>query len=89
MPLEDPRRHCLDRRSVGDVADLDLPADRVRERAQPILAPCDEDAVPALLREQPRSGLADPGRRSRYDRDALNAFTVPRLISTVSRMSSA
>ena len=89
MPLEDARGERVHRTTVADVAERDVPADFVRERAQPILAPCDEDTVPALLGEQPRGGLADAGGRSRYDRDALNALTVPRLISTVSRMSSA
>ena len=89
MALEDARCERIDRGAVADVAELDLPADLVRERTQPILAPCDEDAVPAILREQPRGGLANTGGRSCYDRDALNAFTVPKLISTVSRMSSA
>ena len=89
MPLEEARGERLDCGAVADVAELDLAADLVRERTQSILAPCDEDAVPALLREQPCGRLADAGGRSRYDRDALNAFTVPRLISTVSRMSSA
>ena len=89
MALEDALAERIDRGAIADVAELDLPADLLRERAQPILAACDEDAVPAPLREQPRSGLADAGGRSRYDRDALNAFTVPRLMSTVSRMSSA
>jgi hypothetical protein len=89
MPLEDARGERIDCGAVADVAEVDLSADLVRERAKPIFATGDEDAVPALLREQPRGGFADAGGRSRYDRDALNAFTVPRLISTVSRMSSA
>ena len=89
MTLEDARGERVHRGAVDDVAELDLSADLVRERAKPIFATRDEDAVPALLREQPRGSLADAGGRSRYDRDALNAFTVPRLISTVSRMSSA
>ena len=89
MALEDARCERIDRGAVADVAELDLPADLVRERTQPILAPGDEDAVPAILRKQPRGGLANTGGHSCYDRDALNAFTVPKLISTVSRMSSA
>lgn len=89
MALEDACCERVDCGAVADVAELDVPADLVRERAQPVLAPCDEETVPALLRKQARGRLADAGGRSRYDRDALNAFTVPRLISTVSRMSSA
>jgi hypothetical protein len=89
VALQDALAERIDRGAVADVAELDLPADLLRERSQPILAARNEDAMPALLREQPRSRLADAGGRSRYDRDALNAFTVPMLISTVSRMSSA
>ena len=89
VALEDAgghRLHCL---AVGDVAHLDLGADLVRERPQAVLPARDEHAAPVLLREQPSGRLSDPGGRSRYDRDALNAVTVPRLTSTVSRMSSA
>ena len=47
VPLEDARRHRLDRVAVADVAELDLGAELVRERAQPVLTARDEDAVPA------------------------------------------
>ena len=89
MAGEHASGHRLDRIAVADVAELHLAADLVRDRAEAILAPGDEDTLPALLREQPRSRLADPRRGSGHDRDALNVLTVPRLISTVSRMSSA
>ena len=71
MSLEDAGRHRLDGVAVADVAQLDLGADLVRDRAQPVLTPCDEDAPPAFLGEQPGDRLADPGRGSRDDRDLL------------------
>ena len=71
MSLEDAGRHGLDGVAVADVAQLDLGADLVRNRAQPVLTPRDEDAPPALLGEQPGDRLADPGRGSRDDRDLL------------------
>ena len=89
MAGEDPLAERLHRLAVADVAPLDLAADLVGERAKSLLATGDEDARPALRGEQPRRLLADARRGPRYDRDALNVLTVPRLISTVSRMSSA
>ena len=89
MALEDALRHRLDGPAVADVADLHLAADLVGERAQAVLAAGDEHAPPVLRREEPRRRLPDPRGGSRHDRDALNVLTVPRLISTVSRMSSA
>ena len=65
------RRDRLDGVAVADVAELDLAADLVGERAQPVLAPCDEHAPPASLGEQPGGRLPDPGRGSRDDRDLL------------------
>ena len=70
MPLEHARGHRLDRLAVADVAELDLAADLVGERAQPVLAPRDEDAVPPRSREQAGRRLADPGRGARDDRDS-------------------
>ena len=89
MPLQDPGRHCIHRVAIRNVAHLELAAELVGEGTQAILTARDEDAVPALLGEQARRRLPDAGGRSRYDGDALNVFTVPRLMSTVSRMSSA
>jgi hypothetical protein len=71
MPLEDPCRHRLDRVAVADVAELDLGADLVRDCPQPVVAPRDEHAPPALRREQTGARLADPGRGPRDDRDLL------------------
>ena len=69
MALEDPRGHRVDRVSVGDVAQLDLAAELLGERAEPVLPARDEHALPALLREESRRRLADPGRRARDDGD--------------------
>jgi hypothetical protein len=89
VALEDPCGHRLDRSAICHVADLDLAADVLGKRTQAIFTARDEDTVPPLLGEQARRRFPDAGGRSRYDGDALNTFTVPRLISTVSRMSSA
>jgi hypothetical protein len=71
MSLEDAGRHRLDGVAVAHVAQLDLGADLVRDRAQPVLTPCDENAPLAFPGEQPGGRLADPGRGSRDDRDLL------------------
>ena len=55
----------------------------------PILTTRDEHAAPAALGELTGRRLADPRRRPGDDGYALNTSTVPRLISTVSCMSSA
>ena len=55
---------ALDRLAVGDVADLVLAAELLRERAQPLLAPREQHAVPAA-RGEPR---ARSPRRSRTRR---------------------
>ena len=91
VPLEDRRCRALDVLALGDVADLDVRAivDLGRERAEPILAPRDEDAPPAAAAQLPREGFADPARRSGDHRDPLNVRTVSRLISTVSSIGSA
>ena len=43
---------ALDGASVGDVAQLVLAAELLRERAQPVLAPREQHAVPAAAREE-------------------------------------
>ena len=70
MPLEDPRGHLLDRRTLGDVAELELAAKLLGQRAQPVLTAGDEHALPALLRQQPRGRLADTRGRARHDGDS-------------------
>ena len=62
MPREHPGRSRLDRLAVGHVADLDLAADLLRDRAQLVLPPRDEHAAPATRGEQPGGRLADPRR---------------------------
>ena len=52
VPLEDARGERLDGRAVADVAQLGLAAGLLGQRAQPVLAARDEDAVPAPGREQ-------------------------------------
>ncbi len=70
MPFEDPRRHRLDRVAVADVAQLDLAAELVRERPEPVLAPGDEHAPPPVPGEEPGGRLADARRGSGDDGDA-------------------
>ena len=73
MPREHARGGRLDRRAVADVAQLDLAADLVCKRPQPLLTPRDEDAVPARAASCARGGLADPRRGARDDRDRVDA----------------
>ena len=84
MPLEDSRRGAVDGLTVGDVAELVLAADLLRERAQPVLAPREQHAVPAAPREEPGDLRADAGRRSRYDRYPRHMRTA---LETRSRMA--
>jgi hypothetical protein len=70
MPSEDAGGHGVDGLAVGDVAELHLAAELVRQCPKPLLAARDEDAVPFLAREQPRDRLADARRRAGYDGDA-------------------
>ena len=62
VPLEDRRGRALDRRAVGDVAELELAAELRRERLEPLLPPRDEHAAPASPGELSRRRLADPAR---------------------------
>ena len=59
MPLEHARGERLDGGAVADVAELDLAADLVGERAEPVLAPGDEHAVPAAAAASARA-VASP-----------------------------
>ena len=59
MTREDARGHLFDRLAVGDVAELVLAADLVRERPQALLAARQQDALPAAPGEQPRDLRAD------------------------------
>jgi hypothetical protein len=79
MVLEDAGREALDRGTVADVADLDLTADLAGERAEPILAPGDEHAVPAALRQRSGSGRADPGGRTCDDGNLLHGRKVTQM----------
>ena len=67
MALQDLRSHRVDRVSVGDVAQLDLAAELLGDRAEPILQRATHHWP--LLREESRRRLADPGRRARDDGD--------------------
>jgi hypothetical protein len=69
MPLAYRRRDPVDRLAVADVADLELAADLLRERAQPLLAPREQDTPPAARRERARSCGADSARRPGDDGD--------------------
>src|SRR5207244_7953808 len=70
MALENGGGDPVDGFAVGDVEELVLAADLLGERAQPVLAPREQDAAPTVLREQPRRRLADPGRGARDHRYA-------------------
>jgi hypothetical protein len=64
MTLEDTRRRRVDGVTVCNVAEFVLAADLVCKRAQPVLAPCEQHAMPAAAREEPSSLRADAGRRA-------------------------
>jgi hypothetical protein len=61
---------ALDRLPVGDVADFGLAADCLGERAEPVLAPRDEDAAVAAGGEGAGDRRADPARGAGDDGDA-------------------
>ncbi len=67
MALEHARGHGLDLLAIGHVAELPLAADLAGDRLQPVLATCEQDAVPAATRELARRCLSDPRRGSRDD----------------------
>ena len=52
MPLSDARADSLYRLAICDVADLPFAVDLVRDRSQPLLAPREQDALPAAGGEQ-------------------------------------
>jgi hypothetical protein len=64
MALEDSRRSALDRVAVCDVADFEFAPELLRECSQPVLAPCEQDAVPVAAREEAGSLGADAGGRA-------------------------
>jgi hypothetical protein len=88
MARRDARGHLLDLRAVADVARLGLGADLRSERLEPLLPAREEDAAPAAAGEQAGDGGADAARPAGYDGDT-NAFSVLRLIATVSSIGSA
>jgi hypothetical protein len=73
VPLEHPRCGTFDGGAVGDVAELVLAADLAGERAQPLFAPREQDAVPAAWAEEAYELGADPRRRTGDDGDAQEA----------------
>jgi hypothetical protein len=68
MPLADARPEFLHRSPVADVADFELAVDLGSEGPQPLLAPGDEDAVPAPPGQLARGRLANPGGGARDER---------------------
>ena len=76
MALEDACGERLDGGPVADVARLGLAAGLLGERAEPVFAAGDEDAVPAAAGEQARGRLADPGGRTSDDGDPLHGGNV-------------
>ena len=73
----------LDRVPVGDVADLVLAVELLRERAEPVLAPRDEDAAVAPPGEPAGDRGANPARGAGDDGDA--ALGAQRQTRTLSR----
>ena len=73
MARDDRRGGAADGVTVGDVADLVLAGERGRELTQPLLAPGDEHAVPAVGGELARERLADAGGRPGDHGDAAAA----------------
>ena len=70
MPFPHRRRRALDRLPVGDVADLVLAVELLGERAEPVLAPRDEDAAVAARGQLASDRRADPARGAGDDGDA-------------------
>jgi hypothetical protein len=68
MPLEHTRRDPLDRLAVGDVADLVLAVELLRQLTQPVLAAGEQHAAPAVPCESSSEGRADAARRAGDDR---------------------
>ncbi len=67
-------RDSFDSLAVGDVANLVLASDLVREPAQRVLPSAQQDARPALVGEPSREGGSDPGSAARDDGDARLAY---------------
>ena len=65
--------------AVADVARLGLAAGLLGQRAQPVCAAGDEDAVPAPGGEQACGRLADPGRGTSDHGDALHGPNVTQM----------
>ncbi len=76
VAFEDARGKRLDGSPVADVARLGLAACLLGQRAQPVGAAGDEDAVPAPGGEQACGRLADPRRGTRDHGDALHGPNV-------------
>jgi len=71
MTLEDARRDRVHGGAIGDVAELELAADLLGERAQALLATRKQHAVPAAARESARELCTDAGGRAGDDGDAV------------------
>ena len=89
VPLEDACGERLDGRPVTDVARLGLAAGLLGQRAQPVFAAGDEDAVPPAGGEQARGRLADPGRCTCDDGDPLHGANVTQMSSGSERVAPA
>src|SRR5205823_2637294 len=70
MPLANRGRRPLHGLAVGDVAELVLAAELLGQRAEPVLAPGEEDAEVAARREGAGDRGADPARGAGDDGDA-------------------
>ena len=70
MTCEDSLGHGVDLSAIGDVAELVLGADFLRNGPQALLAARQEHALPAVGRESPGDCRPDPARAAGYERDA-------------------
>ncbi len=89
MSLEHRCRRAVDGLAVGDVADLCLAAELLREGLQTLAAAGEQDAAPAAAGEPAGDLRADATRGARDDGYSLNVRTVSTLMATVSSIGSA
>ena len=80
MSLEDRGGNAVDRLPVGDVEELVLAAELLREGPEPVLPPGEEDAAKAAACKLARDRGADAARRAGDD-GYLQSRTVSRALA--------